>query len=314
MGELVATFVSANGTLDNKKIMKSEKLYQGTNGRFVERFYISPSESYIFKPLTNESQIGKELWVYENILTQFPPIYPRILAHSRSSRPDTNWMILEDLGKLRHVFEGELVLRVVKWVGWWHRFPIKHLANVGLKGPKPMISEITRTIFSEEEKLLRILIDNEMDPNILKLLHQTLHETKLDTDLVLSHGDLHLGNYAYSQDSIVVLDWEHAHLNLPYWDLYHLLDLTHPVYPKWPSSEIRVKALEMYLNEFGEEEHRDRALFKQHYFLFSIIFSLWVLLLIEKDLERNDTKWTMEQLERQKRETVEGLRQILGEV
>ena len=63
-------------------------------------------------------------------------------------------------------------------------------------------------------------------------------------ELVLSHGDLHLGNYAAVNGQVKVLDWEHAHLNSRYWDLYHVIDLSHPIFPKEMTTNIRERLLE----------------------------------------------------------------------
>lgn len=51
-------YVNADGTLNDTLVRNREILYIGTNGRHVERFYVSTSESYIFKPLTNDDQEG----------------------------------------------------------------------------------------------------------------------------------------------------------------------------------------------------------------------------------------------------------------
>ena len=110
--------------------------------------------------------------------------------------------------------------------------------------------------------------------------------------LVLSHGDLHLGNYGISQNKLVILDWEYAHLNTRFWDLYHLIDLSHPLHPKTVTSELRNKILSEYYDQastYGIETNR--ASFKNEYYLFSATFSLWMIMLIEGDLKRKDDRW-----------------------
>src|ERR1700730_16170210 len=100
--KLPLPIVLKNGTLNEEVIIKREPLYRGMNGKVIERFFITPAESYIFKPLTNDSQAGKEIWVQENILTAFPPVYPKIIASSSGEAAEDNWIIYEDLGKLKH--------------------------------------------------------------------------------------------------------------------------------------------------------------------------------------------------------------------
>src|SRR4051812_7310168 len=97
--ELPKNIVQANGTLNKRLIVKREILHKGMNGRFVERFYLTPTLSYIFKPLTNNRQLGKEVWVHEHILPLFPAIFPKIISYSISENTELNWMILEDLGQ-----------------------------------------------------------------------------------------------------------------------------------------------------------------------------------------------------------------------
>lgn len=58
---LFTNIVTVNGTLNDRYILRRENLYQGSNGRFVERFFIDETKSYIFKPLTNNTQLGKEV-------------------------------------------------------------------------------------------------------------------------------------------------------------------------------------------------------------------------------------------------------------
>lgn len=309
---MFTSVVLANGTLDKQKIIKKEKLYKGINGRFVERFYLTPTESYIFKPLTNEMQIGKEVWIHKNILTVFPPIYPKIMAHSRSDNPAENWMVLEDLGRLRHESNKELVIGVTKWVAWWHSFPIERILNASLTGPKPMIEEIIVNISLQKEKVIEMLMKYDFSKAYIENIFMHLERKSFSNTKVLSHGDLHLGNYGYAGDRIVVLDWEHTHINLPYWDLYHLLDMSHPVFPRTINKELRHYILELYLDESKfSGSLLDRKAFKLEYYVFSTAFSIWMLLLIQADLDRNETKWSREQLNKQLLETVSSLIQCM---
>lgn len=76
---LPKNIVGRNGSLNDKEILKREIIYQGMNGKNIERFYLSPTESYVFKPLRNNDQLGKELWVNEHLLPLFPKIYPKMV-------------------------------------------------------------------------------------------------------------------------------------------------------------------------------------------------------------------------------------------
>ena len=155
--ELPNTIVQANGMLNEQLILKKEILYKGMNGRFVERFYLSPSQSYIFKPLTNDGQLGKEVWVHEHILLLFPGIYPKIISYSISERTELNWMILEDLGPLSHYFNEESVMAVIKWVAWWHSLPVEKLGDVPLTGLKPKIEEMVLEVWQKKDDIYRLM-------------------------------------------------------------------------------------------------------------------------------------------------------------
>jgi hypothetical protein len=305
---LPTTIVLANGTLNDQIILKKEALYKGMNGRFVERFYLSPTESYIFKPLTNNGQLGKEVWVHKHILLPlFPPIFPKVISYKISDHSDLNWMILEDLGSLSHEFNEESTLAVIRWVAWWHSLPLEKLANVPLMGLKPQIEEIVADIRVMKDEFMALMPLLKIEEKLIHHIYLLLERKEFSQKLVLSHGDLHSGNFAMVEKGIVVLDWEHAHLNLPYWDLYHVIDMSHPLFPKKITSQFRQRVLKSYLEQVDSEIDGDT--FINEYYLFSAVFSIWMILLIQKDLKENDGNWSRHQLENQLKETEATLEQ-----
>jgi thiamine kinase-like enzyme len=308
---MLQSYVLANGTLDKSKLTKVEQLYQGINGRFVERFYLNDETSYIFKPLINNNQIGKELWLYQNILVNFPPIYPKILGFSNTGGLQNNWLIMEDLGDLKHVYNEKAAIQVSDYVAWWHQFPTIELQKCDLKGPKPSIEIMIKEILQEKEKISEILFEVGLKHLTVQKLLSSLSTIFFEEEKVLSHGDLHLGNYGYSKDKVVIIDWEHVHLNYPYWDLYHLIDSTHPDFPKKVCAKIRKKVLENYLNKRNIIDIKKRENFLYKYNWFSIIFTLWMVLLILKDLEGNQGKWSQEKLDRQYLESILIIKQCI---
>lgn len=287
--------VLPNGMLNSEKILKVEPLYQGMNGKFVERFYLSEAESYIFKPLTNNGQLGKEVWVYEHVLPSLPKIYPKLLAYSVAAEADENWMIFEDLGSLRHDFSEDTILEVIKLMAGWHSLPVEGIVGLPVTGLKPKMEKILLEI-SEE---MAVLPDLGVEEIFL-----LLEGVNFSKKLVLSHGDLHIGNIARVDRKVVVLDWEHAHLNTPYWDLYHLLDLAHPVFPKSVPRQFRERALKAYCEHAGLVGDG----FIREYYLYSAAFSIWMLQLIRSDLDSGQRKWSREKLEAQMDETVSTLK------
>ena len=307
--KLPTNIVNSNGTLNEELILKKEALYKGMNGRFVERFSLPSKESYIFKPLTNNGQIGKEVWIHEHVLPLFPAIFPKILSYSISDDPKLNWMILEDLGQLSHDFHEDSVLGVVKWAAWWHSLPLEKLGDVPLSGLKPGFTEIVADICIRREEFLRLLPALKIEEEAIHHLYSQLDSFVFSEKLVLSHGDLHAGNFAIVKGELKILDWEHTHLNVPYWDLYHLIDMSHPLFSKKMTGPFRERILSAYLDQVGFEV--DRGAFMKEYYLFAAVFSIWMILLIQKDLQGNGRKWSAVQLQAQLQETVSSLKQCL---
>jgi hypothetical protein len=305
--ELPNDIVRVNGTLNEAVILKKETLYKGMNGRFVERFFLSQSKSYIFKPLTNDGQLGKEVWVHEHVLPLFPAIYPKIITYSISDQTELNWMILEDLGQLSHNYSEECVLAVVKWMAWWHSLPVEKLGDVPLTGLKPKIEEIVSEVCLKKEEFLRLLPFLKIDEKLIDDIFAQLTRLNFSDKQVLTHGDLHSGNFAIVGNELKILDWEHTHINSPHWDLYHVMDMSHPLFPKKITKEFREKLLDSYLGQV--EYDIDQAAFFKEYYLFASLFSIWMILLIHKDLAANDGKWPIEQLHTQLEDTVSSLNQ-----
>lgn len=304
-----------SGELNENKILKSEVLYRGMNGKEVVRFYISPTQSYIFKPLTNTSQIGKEIWIYEHVLCHFPPFYPKVLCRSHGKRKGHNWIIFEDIGSLQHVYNEELVLNVTKLMACWHNFPVEKVNNTSLKGPKPPIEEILLEIRNRKKEVITLLTEQQIPGNIIEKLAKMVEDVTFTKEIVFSHGDLHLGNYARSSNKVYVLDWEHAHLNSRFWDLYHLIDMSHPLFPKIMSPSFREKILDYYLEQCMEvDERQEERAFKREYYFFSAIFSIWMLLLIQSDFNSNNSNWPKHTLKKQLDETISCLQQCANVV
>lgn len=303
--ELPVNIVRADGTLNEELILRSEKLYKGMNGRFVERFYLSPTDSFIFKPLTNNGQLGQEVWVHENVLPKFPAIFPKIISHTISERPEQNWMILEDLGTLSHSFNDQTALGVIKWVAWWHSLPTEGFGNVPAAGLKPRMEDILTDVLARKDDFIRQW--PELGNTPIEHVYRMLERFEFSERLVLSHGDLHVGNFAVVNERLMILDWEHTHLNTPHWDLYHVIDMSHPLFPKRVTQPLREQILKAYVDQV--ELEIDEGSFLKEYYLFSSVFSIWMLLLIQKDLDASDAKWPREQLERQVIETISSLEQ-----
>lgn len=314
------SIVLPDGRLNDNAVWRKEKLYKGMNGKYVERVYVSPSESVIYKPLTNPEQAGKEIYAYRHILPSFPPVYPKLLAHStEQADPESGWALFEDLGRLRHEFDAGTAKRILSCAASWHALPAGRWADAPLRGPKPAAGTIRSGILKDERTWTAFLQSVPgLSPEIHGRLFSALREDDLESAqaaLVISHGDLHLGNYALANGRLAVLDWEHVHLNSRYWDLYHVLDLSHPLFPKTLGSAERESLLDSYIEAAsrcgGPPLEHD---FKRRYYLFSSLYSLWMLKLIAGDIERNNGIWPMDRLESQLAETVQSFKESLEQL
>jgi len=303
-----------DGSLDGRLIARREALYTGMNGSSVERLRLTVGGSCIFKPLTNDGQWGAELWVYKHVLPYFPPLYPRLLAASINSQEGRHWLLFEDLGSLDHSFREETAIELMQHIAWWHAFPTGGLLNGPLQGPKPPIEMLAADLISDEENVLRTGEELGVEAIHLQAVLNILKrgEMPFEHEKVLSHGDLHAGNYAMSDGRLIVLDWEHMHLNSPFWDLYHVLDMSHPTFPGTMTPPVREKLLEAYAAQ--RKQHgckQDTELFQKDYALYAAVFSLWMLRLIEGDIRRGSALWPLPALIRQRQETVASLSQCL---
>ncbi|CAH1196630.1 aminoglycoside phosphotransferase family protein [Paenibacillus sp. JJ-223] len=312
----VKQWVTTEGELDERHVKGRETLYQGWNGRCVERFIGADGCSYIFKPLTHPDQYGKEQWVAEHVLPALPPIYPRLIAASSpGTAPERSWIVYEDLGRLVHDSSEETMIAAAAQIARWHSLPAAQWAGLPRHGHKPpmdrMLDELLELGQTVNEMLANLGIHLTVDQ--WKRIPVWIRLSSAALSPVLCHGDLHPGNIAASEGRTVIIDWEHAHLNNPLWDVYHLIDLSHPLFPRRVSPELRERVLEAYLD--GRERHGERAervkrsSFVQWYHAYAFVFSIWMLRLIEGDLRREHCVWPEDQLRNQWRETAAALNQ-----
>lgn len=305
--------VSPEGYLIEDKISSHTPIYKGMNGRLVERFTLPFDEqtSYIFKPITHDGQGDRESWVYEHILHGLPEVYPKMIA--KSSNGSTSWVIYEDMGPIHHEHDTRTIAEVIRLMAKWHGLPVAHLQGVQLSGHKPSIHEMARQLLVQEGEVMaiqdKLLLDRKLLGSIAEVASG--RDQLFGIPLVLSHGDLHAGNFGRSSDRLYILDWEHAHLNSPLWDLYHVLDIPHPDFPR---SELMTYARrEQLLDEYARQStllgrELNRFDLYRDYYTFAFIFSLWLSLLIVKDLGSGSDKWTREQLLTQREETFASIR------
>jgi hypothetical protein len=301
--------VRLDGTLDPDRTTDRIVLYTGRNGKRVERFRLSEhpdAGTFIFKPLTNPDTLGREPWLYQRLLPLIPVRVPRLLATAEHSNPETYWSIFEDVGPLAHRNDECAVMKAAEAMAHWHRLPLNMVPS-HFRGDKPGYEEAWETVTRERNAILSLYQAwGAPDFSVRKWLQTVEQSPELSiSETVICHGDFHCGNFSLAGQELTVLDWEHAHRNSVFWDLYHLLDMTHPLYRKQNNS-IRMKALQAYgsaRGSFGWTGYTPR--FIREYHLFASVYSAWMILLIGSDMEKST--WNTEGLTEQMKETCRAL-------
>ncbi len=309
-------WVTPEGVLNEANIVDREQLYQGMNGRYVERFTVHTGESYIFKPLTHDAQYGREQWVAQHIFPELAVLVPQLIASSAvGTAPEQSWLIYEDLGHLNHDLSENTMLLVAVMMAYWHTLSTTAWTDLPRVGQKPSIRDMLRDLLDhqqETETLLSRLGITLSSANWDDITLQIFHAEKY-LPLVLCHGDLHPGNIAEAQGRLVIIDWEHAHLNTPLWDMYHLVDLSHPLFPRAVTPQLREQVITVYLDHLQEcGVEIDPESFATWYHAYAFVFSLWMLRLIDRDLNNADCIWPEEQLRAQWQETASTLSQCMN--
>jgi len=308
-------WVTPAGTLNEQYITSRERLYKGMNGKYVERFTVHTGESYIFKPLTNPAQHGREQWMSRHVLSVLPPIYPALIAASdREINAEQSWIIYEDLGELVHDSREETMLAAAVHMAEWHTLSVADWTELPRVGQKPPIRDMLNDLLGQKESTADLLskLEISLSPSDWNNIAALIHTAEEELPRVLCHGDLHPGNMADVNGRLVIIDWEHAHLNTALWDVYHLVDLSHPLFPRTVTPELRERIIDVYLD--GLERHSvqvERVSFKRWYSAYAIVFSLWMLRLIDGDLRSADCVWPEEQLQNQWHETAMTLKQCM---
>lgn len=290
--------VLPDGTLDDRMVSRRIVLYEGRNGKKVERFEVQTPKgmrSFIFKPLTNDDTLGREAWVYQHLLPRIPIHYPQMLACAEHDNPDTYWTIYEDLGSLDHRFDFPVLKLAAEAIPYWHRLPTEFVPS-RYKGHTPYIDDVLAMLSAQRMCLLSVLNELPVPRHSIHQFERLLTELAggFPAERAVSHGDYYPGNMAYIDGRLIVLDWEYVHVNSVYWDLYNLIDITSPKYRKSalePSQ--RRELLLAYADartSLGSTcsspcSSPSPVTLLRNYCMYAAMYSAWVLSLIDQDLK-----------------------------
>lgn len=303
--------VTNQGTLDLSQVIKHEVLYEGRNGKSVVRFWLeteSGLQSFIFKPAGYPETVGRELWLQEHLIPHISGVsVPRILASSSLPNSDTYWMVMEDAGRFMHTPSTVLYQEAIDVLPRWHRLSVETLSPrfQDYEGITPSV--LTQSIDTLQPVETFGWLQGSQSEQLQSLITSVkANPPHFFEENIVSHGDYHLGNIGRAHHGLVVLDWENAHVDCAYCDLYALLDKTHPRFPKPAlSNEFRVAMLSRYLRQIDPNGAEHESVFMRGYFLYSVLHSLWMLALIERDVHAD--LWDVEPLMIQRRQTQQTL-------
>lgn len=288
-----------------------EVIYVGRNGQKVERIQVNVNDnmtSFIYKPLTNYPNKGKEVWLQENLHVRIPEVHiPKILYYSQELEPEKAWMVFEDLGELEHNFSGDMMLKTTEFIPYWHLLPTSLLPEE-FDGHSPSVKEIQSFILSKDVQMRQIFKSlGFLDEHITYFDEEILRQDQLDMETVVSHGDLYPLNIGEVNHTIFIFDWEYVHTNSVFWDLYSLMDITSPQYRRLViREESRLAILARYISVRESLQSPTHGNFITDYHKYSALYSVWLLLLIDEDIAQE--RFEISALLRQYNETIEILK------
>ncbi|UKS26756.1 phosphotransferase [Paenibacillus sp. HWE-109] len=295
------------GNIRNGIPHEREEIYVGRNGQKVERIRVhleNHTDSFIYKRLTNFPSLGKEMWVQDHIIPLIPSVrVPRIFLEARTNEPENYWMIIEDMGPLQHGFETEVLKRTASLIPAWHLLS-KELLVGEFTGHTPEAAAVQAYLRTKDQQVRSILAAPEFKPTVVDFFYREVVHHHWREETVVSHGDLNPLNIAMANAGLVIIDWEYLHVNSVYWDLFCLLDITSPFYRR-PMSNLRdrLSILMTYTAVRGKLQTDVNESFIYDYHRYCALYSVWVLILIEFDLEQD--KFERSLLLNQRAETFE---------
>jgi hypothetical protein len=288
-----------------------EVVYTGRDGKVVERVVAAnaaETKSYIYKPIMDSERTGKERWAERCIFPCLPMVrFPKLVSETN------HYLLYEDLGTLEHRFDLEVLTAAAAAIAHLHVLPVETVP-AEFAGHTPAVEEIVNILRNNDEEWEQALRKLDADH---RLTIQSVREHLLDKpafnehEIVVSHGDFHPLNIALPREELVILDWEFIHRNSVYWDLYNLLDITSPAYRKPPmDAQTRLSVLNAYAKQRKILGKPAGPRFLKGYHRFGFAYSVWLLLLIERDLLHD--RFDRDCLLLQREETLHSLRQFVS--
>ncbi|MCL6633028.1 MAG: aminoglycoside phosphotransferase family protein [Alicyclobacillus herbarius] len=286
---------------------------QATVVRLVPESGLSqdPRQAVIVKASRNHAAVAREAMLYERLVQHLPVSAPKVLSAGNVSA--YAWIAYHDDGLLPITRRRHGILRAVQAAARLHQTPLPAQAEgVELVSHTPRWDEVLQETCRIDPDVFTAAMARSgwsgTARRAVRCMHRELAvwgESWAAHPRVLCHGDLHLGNLMWSRQTRqpILIDWEYAHLDCDYFDLFQLLDATSPTTPlRRPVSRWRV--LQAYVEARPDLPPRAAA-WVRGYLQFAALHLLWIARLIQQDWA--DGRFPEHELRRQERETYAGL-------
>ncbi|SEM87602.1 phosphotransferase [Paenibacillus sp. OV219] len=302
--------VTPDGHLDESKVVKTEEISKQKNvdRLSLTRFWIDSEQglrSYIFKPSKDRKPIQFELWLQSVVLPRLENVpSPKLLASRIDEEANVFWMIFEDMGRIEPVFNHEVRVKAANKMASWHSLPLDTIQKQQ-QSFMPLIDETMQDLLNDWATYAGLLQNTGIAVEQTELFFRKLMEVNgsFPDEQVVCHGDYHCLNLLERVDDLIVLDWEFIQINSIYWDFYTLFDMATPRYEIRINKETRLDALHQYIDQRTQLGWNAPPDFVYNYHLYSLIYSAWILRLLENDLKAD--RFDRDALLRQRREMTE---------
>lgn len=287
---------------------------QSTVVRLKDLDGLSDRDSVVVK-IVHNSKLGKRIHdIQMNVVVRLPVLSPPIIA---TGQMDAGyWLAFTDVAQISERWSEHRFHEALRALVRVHEVGTRSAAGLGESvSHTPTAKEVFLELqgYSASD-YIQLLNELSIPPKIYrKLVDLFLKSADWFTSitqlpLVLSHGDYHQRNVLFARGTSqpFVIDWEYAHLDIPYFDLFQYLDATSPTEAKSRVGS-RLGGLHTYWDTMwgGVKGPGERRKWVRGYLRYAAIHLLWILIRIHSD--RVNQTFPLYALQRQTVETVHGL-------
>jgi len=298
----------------------------------------TPSErqSFILKLSDDVETLAREYRMSHALVESVPVLSPRPLEWGETD--GQAWILFEDLGLSDVRWSSDRDLAIADLMVAVHSVRLDELDGAGGVSHTPLVTVLLQQVrqrsWSELSSILRQAGMSSHGFAAAKRLFQQIESSDCgvgDGPQVLSHGDLHRGNVLWRPVTdvavpspmaakrlmqapdvaaerpvrqLALIDWEYAHWDVVWFDLFQWLDATSPTQPLRRYVR-RLQGLQRYRNLSVIAQTMTEPDFLRGYMLYAAVHLFWIFLRVQDDLF--NSRFDPEQLRRQQRETTKGL-------